>query len=100
MGGTRGSEEVRGAELAGRLPAAALNLYVGCMVICSSNLALDGWHPLCVKRTKWALSCRVRTQLNLDGSGFARMRGLGGPLSECTVAGVSRASLMEGIKLR
>ena len=40
------------------------------------------------------------SQLNLAGSGFARMRGLGGPLSECSVAGVSRASLTEEIKLR
>ena len=40
VGGTRGSEEMRGAELAGRLPAATLNLCLGCMVICFSHLAL------------------------------------------------------------
>ena len=46
------------------------------------------------------MGAELPSQLNLAGSGFARMRALGGPLSECTVAGVSRASLMEGIKLR
>ena len=46
------------------------------------------------------MGAELPSQLNLAGSGFARMRGLGGPLSECSVAGVSRASLMEGIKLR
>ena len=66
VGGTRGSEEVRSVELAEPLPAVALNLCLGCLVICSCNLALDGWRPLCVKGPQWP-AVRMQCCLRLAG---------------------------------